>query len=207
MIEQSEEISISEKEALKFLERDFEQCFQQMRHYDSQIVGILKFMFTAYSALIGIAIGVNEISFSETHDLSMAVTATLSVGLILGLFMFALTIRNRVYFVLVTRYINEHREFFLRGNPLGFENKTKMYTNITQPPYFHWRSSQAWFSYIVAFLNAVLLMVLIYMLLPGRWDIVFCGSIVFWLLQLLVAIIYLVSRESKSASKAVFGEE
>ena len=39
-------ISDIEKESLKFLERDFNQCFMQMRHYDSQIFDILKFMFT-----------------------------------------------------------------------------------------------------------------------------------------------------------------
>lgn len=49
--------SEQEKEAVKFLERDFNQCFQQMRHYDSQIFDILKFMFTGYTALIGVALG------------------------------------------------------------------------------------------------------------------------------------------------------
>jgi hypothetical protein len=139
-----------EKEAIRFLERDFEQCFKQMRHYDVQIFEILKFMFTAYSALIGVSIGLYQFSLKENHDLYWAAIAALSVGLILGIFLFAVAIRNRVYFVLVTRYINEYRDFFLKINPLGFENKTKMYTNYTQPPYFNWRSSQAWLSYIVA---------------------------------------------------------
>lgn len=43
---------------LKFLERDFNQCFQQMRHHDTQIFDILKFMFTAYTVLIGAALGI-----------------------------------------------------------------------------------------------------------------------------------------------------
>lgn len=53
-IEQSEKIA---EEYSKFLERDFNQCFQQMRHYDLQITGLMKFTFTSYTALIGIAFG------------------------------------------------------------------------------------------------------------------------------------------------------
>lgn len=197
----------NEKEAVRFLERDFNQCFQQMRHYDSQIFDILKFMFTAYSVLIGIAIGVYQFGLKENHDLSLAAIAAIITGLILGIFMFALTIRNRVYFVLVTRYINEHREFFLNHYPLGFKNKTKMYTNYTQPPYFNWRSSQSWLCYISAALNSVLLMVLLYILFPREWGLILGFSGIFYLLQIAIAINYLTTRENKSASQAVFGKE
>lgn len=60
MSEPAQNISDQEKEALKFLERDFNQSFQQMRHYDAQIFDILKFMFTAYSVLIGVALGLYQ---------------------------------------------------------------------------------------------------------------------------------------------------
>ena len=60
MSETIRNISDQEREALKFLERDFNQCFQQMRHYDSQIFDILKFMFTAYTVLIGVALGLYQ---------------------------------------------------------------------------------------------------------------------------------------------------
>lgn len=52
MTKLNQEITEKEEEAVKFLERDFNQCFQQMRHYGSQILEILKFMFTSYSILI-----------------------------------------------------------------------------------------------------------------------------------------------------------
>lgn len=139
-----------EKEALKFLERDFNQNFQQMRHYDAQIFDIIKFMFTAYSALIGVAIGLYQFGLKENYDFSASAIAALGVGLVLGLFMFALIVRNRVYFVQVVRYINEQRGFFLAFKPMGFKNKSKMYINHEQPPYFNWRSSHSWLCYIVA---------------------------------------------------------
>ena len=62
-------------EAVRFLERDFNQCFQQMRHYDSQLWDICKFSFTAYTALIGIAIGLYQYSIQKALDLTYAVIA------------------------------------------------------------------------------------------------------------------------------------
>jgi len=196
-----------EKEALKFLERDFNQCFQQMRHYDAQILDILKFMFTAYSALIGVAIGLYQFGLKEGKDLSSPAIAALVVGLSLGLFMFAVIVRNRVYFVQVARYINEQRSFFFKLKPMGFENKSKMYANNGQPPFFNWRSSHSWLCYIIAALNSTLLGVLLYIVFPCAWKIVTIGCMVLLLLQLIIAIAYLKFRENKSASEAVFGKE
>lgn len=207
MNEQSGKISETEKEALKFLERDFNQCFQQMRHYDAQMFDILKFMFTAYSVLVGVALGLYQFGLKEGKDLSLPAIAAITVGLILGLFMYALVIRNRVYFVQVARYINEHRGFFLKFNPMGFENKSKMYVNHGQPPYFNWRSSHSWLCYIVAALNSILLAVLLYIGFPCAWKIVVAGSLILFGTQLAIAVAYLKSRENKSASKAVFGKE
>lgn len=207
MSEPAQNISDQEKEALKFLERDFNQSFQQMRHYDAQIFDILKFMFTAYSVLIGVSLGLYQFGLKENKDLSLPAIAALAVGLILGLFMFALIIRNRVYFVQVTRYINEQRGFFLKYNPLGFENKSKMYTNHEQPPYFSWQSSHAWLCYIIAALNSILLGILMYIVNPCAWKTIPSGTLILFFIQLALAITYLKSRENKSASKAVFGKE
>jgi hypothetical protein len=207
MPEPTTNISEQEKESLKFLERDFNQSFQQMRQYDSQIFDILKFMFTAYSALIGIALGLYQFSLKENKDLALPAIAALAVGLVIGLFMFALTIRNRVYFVQVTRYINEQRGFFFKYKPMGFENLSKMYTDCTQPPYFNWRSSHSWLCYIGAALNSTLLGTLLYILYPCTFNPATVGSPVLFLLQLVIAIGYLKSREGKSASNAVFGKE
>jgi hypothetical protein len=205
LTEPTTNIPEQEKEALKFLERDFNQSFQQMRHYDLQIFDILKFMFTAYSALIGVALGLYQFGLKENKDLSLPAIAALAVGLVIGLFMFALTIRNRVYFVQVVRYINEQRGFFLKYKPMGFENLSKMYTNHRQPPYFNWRSSHSWLCYIIAALNSALLGTLLYILYPCTLNPVIGGSPVLFLLQLVIIIGYLKSSENKSASKAVFG--
>src|SRR5205809_7104581 len=88
-----------EKEALRFLDRDFNQCFQQFRHYDSQILEVCKFAFLGYSTLIGAALGLYEFGLKEKQTFSAAIVGILATGLAIGTFLYALSIRNRVYFV------------------------------------------------------------------------------------------------------------
>lgn len=195
-----------QKEATRFLERDFNQCFQQIRHYDCQITDILRFMFTAYSALLGISVGLYEYGLKEKVNLATPAAAALTIGLIIGLFMFALVVRNRVYYVQVARYINEHRGFFLKAEPLGFKNVSKMYTNYEQPPYYNWRSSHSWLFYVIAVLNSILGGTLVYILFVS-WSIVVAISVILIAVQLTIGIVYLRTRENKSASEAVFGRK
>ncbi|MCL4458141.1 MAG: hypothetical protein M1147_00190 [Nitrospirae bacterium] len=188
------------KEALKFLERDFNQCFQQMRYYDSQIFDILKFMFTAYTALIGVALGLYQFGLKEKIYLTIPAITALIIGLILGLFMFYLVLINRSYYVRVARYINEQRSLFLSFKPLGFENASRMYTNVKQP-YFSRESTQIWLVYIVGALNATLLGVLLFILSAAyyyRWPIVIGSSLVILSIQIVIVVKYLKSQENKS---------
>jgi len=180
-----------------------------MRHYDSTIWDICKFTFAAYTTLIAVAIGLYEYSIDQQVNLIPASIATLSVGVLVGIFMFCLTVRNRVYFVVVARYINEQRQLFFSRKPLGFKNASRMYTNPSQPPFFDWRSSQAWLSYIMAALNSVLLATLVFAARHGhdyRWFACALSFVILFAAQLLVEVCYLRSREDKSASSAVFGE-
>ena len=199
-------LSEAEKEALKFLERDFNQCFQQMRHYDGQILDIVKFMFTAYASLVGVALGLYQFGLKERFDLTLPAVVAVVVGLVLGLFLYTLAVRNRVYFVQVARYVNEQRRFFFRYRPLGFANESGMYTDHRQPPLFNWRSSEAWYTYMIAALNSILLSVLLFVALspPYRiWGIVF-GSAGLLATQLWLGIRYLRLRERRTAGEAAF---
>lgn len=198
MNEKSENIPEKVKEALKFLERDFNQCFQQMRHHDTQIFDILKFMFTAYTVLIGAALGLFKSNLQV--NLTFPIVISLIIGLILGAFMFYLVLINRSYYVRVTRYINEQRKLFLSFKPLGFENISHMYTNAKQP-YFSRESTQIWLAYIIGTLNSTLLGVLLFITFDSyryRWLIVIGGGLAFFSIQLVIVIKYLKSQESKS---------
>lgn len=185
-------------EAVKFLERDFNQCFTQMRHHDGQIWDICKFSFTAYTALLGVAIGLYRISVDKQVDLIPAALTMLAVGAILGFFMLLLIVRHRVYFVRLARYVNEHRRLYLSKKPLEFENESGMYTNPGEPRFFSWQSWQLWLSCIIATLNSLLLAVLVFIPLHTHWSkwLASVGAfLAFLVFQIIVVVSYLRSRE------------
>lgn len=195
---------------VNFLEADYNQCFQQMRHYDSQLFDSVKFLTTAYVGLIGIGIGLYEFGIKECRDFRVAVMVSFLIAFLLGLFMYMLIIRNRVYYVHVTRYVNEVRKTFLEKKPLGFENKSRMYTNYEQPPFFNWRSSQAYLMYVIAIVNSVLCGAIVFIFFSNVsccWFLTLSGAVILLVLQLGIGILYLKSREGKSASKSVFGRD
>jgi len=197
-----------EDEAIKFLQRDFDQCFEQMRHYDSQINSICKFIWTAYTALFAFVIGCykyaldNQQYASETR---LASIAALIVALALGLCLYGIIVRNRVYFVLMARYINEHRGFFLKVQPLGFPNDSGNYEEWEKVPYFNPMSSQSFFMYITCFLNGVIVAMISYHLLQNRVCLFVHAviGIVSFVLLLILTIKYLNSKQNKKAQVAV----
>lgn len=191
--------------AVNFLENDFNQCFDQARYYDSQIVDIFKYVATFYTTVATAAIGLFQFSIEKNFDIHTALLVGLSISLLFGISMFPLIVRNRVYFVFCMRYINEQREFFLSTKPLGFENKTGMYIDCTQPPFFNVLSSQSGWLYVLAALNSLLLGIIFYIASVHAITAIIICLILFGG-QLVSSIVYLKSREKKSASKAVFGK-
>lgn len=185
---------------IKFVESDFVQCFQQMRHYDIQIFDAVKFIFTGYIALIGIAIGLYQFETIEMIDLNYAIIVSLTIGLMLGFFVLALLIRNRVHYVQVTRYINEIRSYYYSNKPNEFENISGMYVNPNTPSYFNWKSTQLLLSYIITLLNTVIFCLIEYIFLKDCSFIIFiiiASSLAIINLQLLIAIKYLNAYETK----------
>jgi len=191
--------------AAAFLAHDFDQCFAQMRHYDEQIIRIVQFAFTAYTAVIGASLALYQYGHDKGIDYALPSVLIIGVGLLLGAFFTGLITRNRAYFVFVTRYVNEHRGFFLSARPLGFENKARMYTDSSQPPFFNWRSSHTFLLAIIAALNALLVGAGFYVIARGKpaWCWVAVAFVVVWLAQIVAAVVYLNSRENKSAAHGV----
>jgi hypothetical protein len=198
-----------DKEALKFLDRDFTQCFTQMRHYDGQIFETCKFAFTGYVGLIGVSLTLFQFGIKEKVNLSIPILASLFVGLLLGIFMFCIVIRNRVYFVQSARYINEQRRLFFNYSPLGFQNQSRMYIDSSLPPYWDYRSSQTWFAFVIALLNSILLAVSI-LIYSNSINSIACSYMIIMPLVLFIVQMgggrhYLRTRENKSAERSVFG--
>jgi|GEM_PF-1185441 len=194
--------------AVRFLDTDFSECFAERRRFDSLIWEVTKFTFTAYSAMLAAAVGLYTFSLQQQVDLVPAAIALLSVGVVVGLFMLLLLVRTRVYFVIVTRYINEQRRHFLSDHPVGFENQSMMLTDVDRPAFFSTRSTHAWAALLVIALNAALSSALGFIGAPagGRRGIL--AGVIFVVVgvaQAVVAVAYLRSRDGISPSEAVFG--
>ncbi len=191
--------------SISMLQNDFNQSYEQSRHYDNQIIDIFKYLATFYTTIIGIAVGIDKYALTKFIDLSNSVILGLSVSLLFGTIMYYMIVRNRIYFVVCMRFINEQRNTYLSYKPLSFENKSGMYTNHNKPPFFNFFSSQSFLMYLIAFMNSCLLFAILYFAKTSSLlNTVF--SSLFLLTQLSTAIIYLMTRENKSASKAVFGK-
>jgi len=195
-------ISDQQTEAVRFLARDFQECFKQMRYYDGQIIGICKFACILFTAVIGGALVLQAHGLAANADYSWASVAILFPALLFGILFLALVVRDRIYFVLLSRYINHHRRFFLEEKPLGFSNETRMYyLEMDQPPYFSWASSQALLLYVLAVVNAgVLTLALFQILVPAGYygGYILGVSVCFLAGELVWSVGYLLARQRKT---------
>lgn len=187
--------------AAEFLQADFGECFQQMRYYHSQIFDVCKFAFVGYSSVLGVGIGLHKVGIERKLNLVFPIVAIVLVGLMVGVVVFGFVIRNRSYFVVNTRYIKELRARFLAEKPLGFKNKSAMYTDWRQPPYFDIWSSHLLASYMIAFFNASLAGFMLYVLKFTDCSIGVLSMMLLFL-QIGYACWYLRSKEGKSVKQA-----
>ncbi len=199
-----------ESEILKFLERDFTQCFGYLKHYDQQMWLVSKFTFTAYASLLGVSLGIYKYAADKNVDLTLAVTAALATGTFVGVFMFGLLVRNRVYFVTIARYINAHRQHFLSLDRSVAAFASGFYDNPEYPRYFNLLSTHAILSYVVGILNSILVLTVILLNFHSQKQIVVMAigiPILVFLFHVIPASVYLWSREKKTAASAVFGDK
>jgi 5'(3')-deoxyribonucleotidase len=139
----------------ELLVSDFQQCFEQMRHYDDGFRETVGFGFggvlavvAAYAALVG------------TYGLKPVVLVALGLLTLLGSLMGTLLVmwlaRNRVYYAFVCRYVNEIRCAYTAGSPGGVQNKAGMYTDVSLPPILNPWSTQTLQVYFLSLCTALL---------------------------------------------------
>jgi hypothetical protein len=189
------------------LENDFNQCFEEARHYDKIAFEIIKFAFGGYTAVIAGSYALFRFGLENNIDFSFLLSAVLLLAFSIGLIFLWMIVRNRCYFVLARRYINEIRAFYIKKNEFEFKNKTKMYTDCKNPPYYNPFSTHSWVIYLISILNASLFYMMLFFCrrtLSG-WDII--GSLLIVPLQIGYSINYLRKKEGKSADGVVFGKK
>ena len=155
-LKQQDDVSIA-KQSLErtfqkdLLVNDFQQCMYMLRHYDSVNWDLTKFSFGQILVVIGACWTIlnHEREVGKTLlDVYKDGISNYIVGGILVLstcFVFltlAAIMRNRTYFVLMGRYLNEHRRNVFKDKPFGFENESKMWNNPAYPTTIDWKSTQ-----------------------------------------------------------------
>lgn len=132
----------------QLLINDFQQAFYMLRHYDDVNWNLTKFSF----GQILVSLGACWTVFFEANksDALPLLKSYYSLGIfVLLILSAAFTLisilgicKNRTYFVKVSRYINEHRNFALNNNDTDFVNISKMWNNPQFPKNLDWGSTQ-----------------------------------------------------------------
>lgn len=130
---------------------DFQQCMYMLRHYDSINWDLSKFCFGQIIVVVGACWTIlnrergNEQTLWDVYSNGTSNYIVGGILLLSACFVFLTLIaiaRNRTYFVLMGRYLNEHRQNVAKNNSFGFENKSKMWDNPTFPVILDWKSTQ-----------------------------------------------------------------
>ncbi len=148
--------TFDENTSIEFLKSEYNQCFNQMRHYDVVAQSFNKFALTGYVAVIS---GLSALfKFLEAAAYRDIVIGGLSlVAFFVGLVMLDFMVRNRVYYVIVARQVNSIRKYFLKNanaaKELYFVKYEKSYIDPRYPPAFHLSSTYTRLFILIAILN------------------------------------------------------
>lgn len=206
------------QEAIRFLARDYEEAFSQLREYDKQIWEITKFSFLQLVGSIGAVWAVFLLASGKdapatlTGQWELVGSIILIISFLFSLLAVQYIMRIRVYFTATARYINDNRDFFLSTRPIGFQNRSGFYTNYRYPKAFDKGSTQLISTYFISIVSSFILgfgvgMLADYLKLPGISALML--GIAAWLisgtLEIAYAVHYLKSKTDKSTDVAIFG--
>lgn len=125
--------------ARQLLVDDFQQAFYMLRHYDEVNWSLTKFSFGQSLVSLGACWTVSFEANKPTANLLLQTYYPIGIFILLFLSA-AFTLisilgicKNRTYFVKVSRYINEHRQYALNNCMTGFANVSKMWDNPNFP--------------------------------------------------------------------------
>lgn len=121
-----------------FLKEDYTQSFYMLRHYDDANWSITKFVFSEMLVAVGACWTIYVSSKSANSSIGVD-SANYIMAIICGVsFLFGviaiLTIcKNRKYFALTSRHINEIRKLTIDNNEMGFKNSSKYWADPNNP--------------------------------------------------------------------------
>lgn len=134
------------------LKADFDQCFNQMRHYDTIFTTVVNFAFAFFTAVVTATIVFlyhSQIPNSAYFGLSILFGLVATIGILILAFL----LRNRCYFTFFARFVNEVRGYYLSQNDSKFKNETGLPSSSNRPRMFSPGSTQTIYMYFVALFN------------------------------------------------------
>lgn len=138
----------------ELLKTDFQQCFEQMRHYDSIFWSTVKFMFTGYAAVFTATGGLLGLKLSSGIAWT-GITILLFFAAFAGSLLLLVLLRNRIYYVRVARFVNEIRQAYINQKAMGVRNIARLYTDPRSPKAMNPMSTQLIITYFMVICNSL----------------------------------------------------
>lgn len=187
-----------------FLQIDFTQCFEQMRHYDQMQMALLKFAYTGYTAIVSGSYILLKIGETKEMSFTPVIVLLLLVSFLIGLIVSSIFIRNRYYFVVVSRHVNELRDMFSGDKFLTSKSKSGISKEFGKTSYWNPFSSHMLAFYLLSVLNSSLFAGAVYIIGISAYHILLVAILILLALslcQIVIARSYLKSKEKKPEGK------
>ena len=189
-----EKLTKMEEHSKKFMSDDFTQCMYMLRHYDSMNWEITKYAVTEMLVAVGACWSIYNwqpnIDATNTTSLPLLIISVICIASFLfGLLSLFLIGKNRCYFALTSRHINEYRKLVMDNEPLGFENKSKYWCNIDFPKAFDTSSTQMFCFYLLSIFSIFMLGVGLFTFLQYIENPILWIAILLPLIMLIVIIV------------------
>jgi len=122
----------------EFLLKEYEMCFEQLRFYDMRQEEMLKYMFTLTSAAAAAQFAILQFLGQASMIFFAAQGFFCIVVFVATVLLYLMMLRNRLYFVFVTRQLNAVRKHMLETEAPGFaDNRMWLASDF---PAFKWGS-------------------------------------------------------------------
>lgn len=138
----------------ELLKTDFQQCFEQMRYYDSIFWSTVKFMVTGYAVVFTATGGLLGLKLSSGIAWT-GITVLLFFTGFAGTLLLLVLLRSRMYYLRVARFVNEVRQAYINQKVMGVQNIAGLYTDPRSPKAMNPTSTQLITTYFTAICNSL----------------------------------------------------
>jgi hypothetical protein len=150
----------------KILINDFQECMGMLRYYDSVNWDVTKFAFGQVMVVIGACWSILNFAKNDNQDILDVLSSNSGTRYIIALLLLfsalfvllsiLVIVKNRTYFVKMSRYLNECRDYAIQNNVIGFDNKSNMWHDYNYPKIIDWFSTQMLCFYLLVLLFMIL---------------------------------------------------